>query len=378
MQGKRIQARDSRGRPVPGLYARDGKFEAGAKIDGRWTMKTLRAGTLTEAKRERESWVAGLREGRVAAPAAMTFAQLHTEYQDARNLSDRTRRHEQHLADRHLARLKSRRAQAVTTTDVARVLRGMRDDGYSEWTRVAVHRILRGSFALALRRGIVTRSPLDGLAPSEVPKQRNARRVEVLDGAALARLVAAAVSERWQAAIGLGGYAGLRLGEIRALTWADIDLDAGLMHVRRSMLPDGTVKAPKTEAGVRVVPLLPALRRLLVAWQLRSPHVRPADLLICSADGRPVQEQNLRRALNLAKEAAGLDATEGRLSWHSLRHSFASALATDLELPSTTLARIVGHADAGFTLKLYARDARDEQALAADVLARAKRAGVAR
>jgi hypothetical protein len=49
-----------------------------------------------------------------------------------------------------------------------------------------------------------------------------------------------------------------------------------------------------------------------------------------------------------------------------------------LEVPSTTLARIIGHADAGFTLKLYARDARNDATIAADMLARAKRAGIPR
>jgi hypothetical protein len=47
-----------------------------------------------------------------------------------------------------------------------------------------------------------------------------------------------------------------------------------------------------------------------------------------------------------------------------------------LELPATTLARITGHADAGFTLRVYARDSRDEAAVVSDVLGRAKRAGV--
>ncbi len=68
MQGKRTRALDSRGRPVPGLYVRDGRFIAGFKRNGRWTMQTLAAETLTEARRERESLLAGLREGRVAAP----------------------------------------------------------------------------------------------------------------------------------------------------------------------------------------------------------------------------------------------------------------------------------------------------------------------
>jgi integrase len=178
------------------------------------------------------------------------------------------------------------------------------------------------------------------------------------------------------AALGLASYAGLRLGEIRALTWADVDLEAGTLTVRRSLLPDGVPKAPKTEAGTRTVPLLPALRRLLVAWKLRSPYTGPTALVIATADGRPVSERNLRRALEAAKETAGFATSNERLSWHSLRHSFASLLATDLELPATTLARLTGHSDAGFTLRVYARDGRDEAAPVEDVLARAAGLGV--
>ncbi len=61
---------------------------------------------------------------------------------------------------------------------------------------------------------------------------------------------------------------------------------------------------------------------------------------------------------------------------HSLRHSYASMLATDLGLPATTLAKLTGHADAGFTLRVYARDSRDTTAVIKDVLARAAGAGI--
>jgi Phage integrase family len=146
--------------------------------------------------------------------------------------------------------------------------------------------------------------------------------------------------------------------------------------VRRSLLPDGTPKAPKTDAGTRTVPLLPALRRLLVAWKLRAPHTDAADLAIATAEAKPVAERNVRRALEDAKNAAGLDDMDGRLSMHSLRHGFASMLATDLDLPATTLARLTGHADAGFTLRIYARDGRDTTAIVEDVLVRAAEAKV--
>jgi integrase len=136
-----------------------------------------------------------------------------------------------------------------------------------------------------VRRGLPNRRPdvrarapprhrhaslIDGLAPAERPKKRNKRAVAVLDANATAKLVAEAASERWRAAVGLAGYAGLRLG-IRALTWSDVDLGAGTLTLRRSV-PDGTAQAPKTEAGARSVPILPALRRLLVSWKLRTPR----------------------------------------------------------------------------------------------------------
>lgn len=376
MQGKRTRARDSRGRAVPGLYVRDGRFIAGYQADGKWHMHTLDAETLTEARRERESIVAALREQRAAAPSRATFAEVFAEYQASRVLSERTRRHERHLLDRHLETIKTRRVQDVTASEVAHRMRELRDT-YSPWTCVAVYRILAGTFALAVRRRILTRSPIDGLAPSERPKQRNVKRIAVLDPATIAKLTKAGATSRWQAALGLAGYAGLRLGEIRALRWEDVDLAANVIRVRRSLLPDGIAKTPKTEAGVREVPLLPALRRLLVAWKVKAPHSQPQELVIGTADGKPVAERNLRRALEDAKTKAKLDGGDDRLSWHSLRHSFASMLATDLELPATTLARLTGHADAGFTLRVYARDERKPETLVADVLARASGSGVA-
>jgi integrase len=384
-KGKRTHALDSRGRPVAGLYTYTDatsrtSFYAGFKLEGRWTMKVLEAVTLTEARREREGLLAGLRDGRIAQRDTQTFADVFAEWQDSRSLAERTRSHERHLLDRHLADLKARRVQSVTASEVAKLLRGMRHT-YSPWTQTAVYRILTGVFALAVRRGTLTRSPMAGLATSERPRQRNQKAIRTLTVAEIGTLVAASKSERWRAALGLAAYGGLRLGEIRGLRWGDIDLDANMIRVERSLLPDGTAKATKTKAGERAVPMLPALRRLVVAWRLRSPLTGDDDLVICSirrgAEGTAVAERNLRRSLQAAVTRAGLEVADGeRLSWHALRHAAISTLATDLALPATTLAAIAGHSDAGFTLKVYARDPRDPESMTADVLARAAAAGV--
>ena len=111
-QGKRERARDSRGRPIPGLYVRDGKFSCGFQNGGRWQMVNLRATTITEAKRERESLLAGLREGRVAAKDDATFLAVFEEWQSSRTISARTAEHERYLRDQHLALLKGQKVQS--------------------------------------------------------------------------------------------------------------------------------------------------------------------------------------------------------------------------------------------------------------------------
>jgi hypothetical protein len=69
---------------------------------------------------------------------------------------------------------------------------------------------------------------------------------------------------------------------------------------------------------------------------------------------------------SLFEGGPGDHTTKDRLSWHWLRHSFASMLATDLALPATTLAELIGHADAGFTFRVYARDGRDSAEVVKD------------
>jgi len=50
------------------------------------------------------------------------------------------------------------------------------------------------------------------------------------------------------------------LRQPRGLRWADVDLEGNSVTVSRSLLPDSTAKPPKTEAGRRTIPMLPALR----------------------------------------------------------------------------------------------------------------------
>ena len=101
---------------------------------------------------------------------------------------------------RHLGAISGKRAQDVTPTEIAGLLKM---PGFSEWTRTGAYRLARSLFAHALRRGLVTRNPVDGLGRAERPTTKNAKEVRVLDAVEVEKLLDAATTPRWRAALAL-------------------------------------------------------------------------------------------------------------------------------------------------------------------------------
>ena len=81
-------------------------------------------------------------------------------------------------------------ATLIGPRDIAKILRGMRDD-YSPWTQTAVYRIAVAVFSFAEKRGVIVKSPVNGLTDAKKPTQRNKTKIYVLDDAEIERLIAA-------------------------------------------------------------------------------------------------------------------------------------------------------------------------------------------
>jgi integrase len=161
-------------------------------------------------------------------------------------------------------------------------------------------------------------------------------------------------------------YAGLRIGEATALTWQDIDLANGRISVRDS----------KTEAGIRLVDILPALRDELTRHRGASLCAKPADLVFPTSSGSRRDKDNARERV-IRPVVAHADALLGRrgqqslppgVTAHKLRHTFTSILFARGEDPPYVMAQL-GHTDPAFTLRVYAhamrRDAGDKERLKA-------------
>jgi integrase len=151
--------------------------------------------------------------------------------------------------------------------------------------------------------------------------------------------------------------AGLRIGELLALTWADVDLANGRIRVRAS----------KTEAGVRTVDIQPELRDELLDWKATTAHDASADLVFPTSTGRPDNRNNVRRRVLLRAVERANDQLGGRceplpaqLSPHALRRTFASWLVAEGEDPAYVMQQL-GHTDPKMTLGLYARALRSKR-----------------
>lgn len=120
---------------------------------------------------------------------------------------------------------------------------------------------------------------------------------------------------------------GLRLGELRALRWRDVDRDRRLMRVERAYSRQ-QLRKPKTESGIRSVPLFPSVEtafRELAARAVERGRYAPDELVFGSMRGTPLQPSNFRqRVWDPALRVAGLDGEAYR--FHDLRHTCVSRL----------------------------------------------------
>ena len=168
------------------------------------------------------------------------------------------------------------------------------------------------------------------------------------------------VPHRFQLAALVMLYAGLRRGEVLALSMDDIDLRADVIHVTKAVRFDGNqpvLSDPKTEAGRRDVPILSALRPFLVD------HV---GLIAPSASGSIMSESAFDRAFQSYLSA--LSAAAGhpvRIRCHDFRHTYCTMLR-DAGIDMKTAMLWLGHADEKMILRIYdhVRETRTRAAVA--------------
>jgi integrase len=156
-------------------------------------------------------------------------------------------------------------------------------------------------------------------------------------------------------------FTGLRASELRGLTWTDIDLRKGELHVTQRADRHRGIGAPKTEAAQRTIPLPGPVTSALREWRLACPK-GPLDLVFPNGIGRVEFHVNIiHRIFWPAQIAAGVVTKTGAPKYsglHSLRHFFASWCINrkadgGLELPPKVVQSRLGHSSITVTMDTY-------------------------
>ena len=227
-----------------------------------------------------------------------------------------------------------------------------------------IHMMLHEAMEVAVRERYIVRNPTDN---TTIPKKTTTEK-QVLDDSQLNRFLEAIQCEPyWHDFFYVEVMTGLRRGEICGIKWSDIDFNEGTLCIKRSVsTKEGggvSIGETKTDAGVRTIIMPPSVATLL--WKKRSdainewvfPHyTNPSDPLHPSSAYKKLKTLLKRLELPL-------------LRFHDLRHTFATQ-ATDGGVDPKTLAGILGHTDASFTLDTYTHVTSDMQKNASDVVGR--------
>lgn len=154
-------------------------------------------------------------------------------------------------------------------------------------------------------------------------------------------------------------YTGLRIGELLALKWEDIDFRCGLLYVNRTGR-DGRdengvytliCNSPKTTTSKRCIPLSRQIIKLLRIIKSKS-----NSQYIISSKGKPVLIRSYQRSFEKLLDKLGIP----RRGFHALRHTFATR-AIECGMDVKMLSEILGHKSPAITLNRYVHSFMDSK-----------------
>jgi integrase len=246
-----------------------------------------------------------------------------------------------------------RPVESITTAQIEHWLAGLPQ---SARTRTLALVLMHGIFRRAKK---VWALPTNPAAEVEKPPQARSGDIEVFSPEEVWALARAAEDEQDAAIFLTAAFTGLRLGELLALHWRDVDFTGSVLRVRGSYSA-GHLTTPKS-GKVRAVPLAPDVAAALAALGRRELFTGDDDLVFIGATGSYVDGSALRRRYKHALAAAELRP----LRFHDLRHTFGTRMIATADI--RRVQEWMGHADIQTTMRYlhYAPHAEDAQLVAA-------------
>ena len=233
--------------------------------------------------------------------------------------------------------------------------------GLSNSTVRGIHMMLHNAFERAVKERLIPRNPTEDCIAPKIQKFE----MQILQPEHIKEYLNAANARGLLPMFYLELVSGLRKGELTALLWSDLDIQNRTIYVSKQYVknPNGelTLSRPKTETSVRKVSIPQDAVDLLIAEHGKhpeNPYMFPSP--VTGEMYYPDSVVNLHKKI---LKDAGLP----HIRFHDLRHTFAT-LALQNGVDVKTVSSMLGHYDAGFTLRTYTHATRQKQDEAAQTM----------
>ncbi len=259
----------------------------------------------------------------------------------------------------------------LTTADIQKFYNKIKKEGRMESHPIhgyelsntmvrGVHMMLHQALDVAVKERLIVRNPTNG---TTIP-QKSYTEKQVLDDGQLDRFLQAIKQEPyWYGFFYVEIMTGLRRGEICGLKWSDVNFTDGTLSIRRSVSTkkggDVSIGETKTDTGTRVIVMPASIASLLEKKEKISQWIFPNPI----NPTEPLNPNSAYHKLKTILKREGLPS----IRFHDLRHTFATH-ALQGGVDAKTLAGILGHTDASFTLDTYTHITGDMQRNASAVV----------
>ena len=240
---------------------------------------------------------------------------------------------------------------SVTQVDIYEFLADLRSEGLAENTIKGVFRLLKAAMRNAVEEGIIRKNPCQKIRMENT--ERTEQRVMSCEELKTLR-EAAQTPELFPVLFGL--YMGMRLGEVCALKWTDIDWKQQKIYIRRTVQriaqterKNGlktviAIGTPKTYKSCRVLPVPAFILSLLKDLAENS-----CSEYVFGSGARPAQPRTVQRRFRKLADQLHLTGVH----FHTLRHTFATCML-ELGVDVKTVSILLGHSTTQTTLDVYA------------------------
>lgn len=221
-----------------------------------------------------------------------------------------------------------------------------------------VHAIIHKALEDAVDLGLVNVNMADRAKPPR-PKAKEPNEIKSWTREELRRFLDLIEGHRLESAYYLKAFTGMRRAEIVGLRWQDLDLEAGRLAVRQTLVAVGyeiVKSSPKTHQArtidldsITVEKLRQHRERQAEDRQGWGDDYRDEDLVFAREDGSPVHPHSFSQTFERVVARSGLRP----IPLHGLRHTHAT-VGLSLGVPAKVISERLGHEDVAFTLKQYA------------------------